>query len=87
MPPFKWHDKSLEASKQGWKSSGVEIVKEAAESAKDKIGTENVFEGKLKEASFGDHSFDAITLWDVLAVVDDPYDELKECYRLLKKGG
>jgi SAM-dependent methyltransferase len=46
-----------------------------------------VFEGKLKEASFCDHSFDAITLWDVLAIVDDPYDELKECYRLLKKGG
>jgi 2-polyprenyl-3-methyl-5-hydroxy-6-metoxy-1,4-benzoquinol methylase len=74
-------------SKKGWKSSGVEIVKEAAETAKDKIGTENVFEGKLKEASFCDNSFDAITLWDVLAIVDDPYDELKECYRLLKKGG
>jgi 2-polyprenyl-3-methyl-5-hydroxy-6-metoxy-1,4-benzoquinol methylase len=75
------------ASKKGWKSSGVEIVKEAAESTKDKIGTENVFTGKLKEAKFCSNSFDAITLWDVLAIVDDPYDELKECYRLLKKGG
>lgn len=75
------------ASKKGWKSSGVEIVKEAADSAKDKIGTENIFEGKLKEANFCDNSFDAITLWDVLAIVDDPYDELIECYRLLKKGG
>jgi 2-polyprenyl-3-methyl-5-hydroxy-6-metoxy-1,4-benzoquinol methylase len=74
-------------SKKGWKSSGVEIVKEAAESTKEKIGTENVFEGKLKEANFCDNSFDAITLWDVLAIVDDPYDELKECYRLLKRGG
>jgi ubiquinone/menaquinone biosynthesis C-methylase UbiE len=74
-------------SKKGWKSSGVEIVKEAADCAKDKIGKENVFEGKLKEANFCENSFDAITLWDVLAIVDDPYDELKECYRLLKKGG
>jgi ubiquinone/menaquinone biosynthesis C-methylase UbiE len=74
-------------SKRGWKSLGIEIVQEAAESAKEKIGTENIFEGKLKEAKFCDNSFDAITLWDVLAIVDDPYDELKECYRLLKKGG
>lgn len=75
------------ASKKGWKSSGVEIVEEAAENAKDKIGAENIFTGKLKEANFCDNSFDAITLWDVLAIVDDPYDELKECYRLLKSGG
>jgi len=75
------------ASKKNWNPSGVEIVKEAAEYAKRKIGTENIFEGKLKEANFCDNSFDAITLWDVLAIVDDPYDELKECYRLLKSGG
>jgi ubiquinone/menaquinone biosynthesis C-methylase UbiE len=75
------------ASKRGWNPSGVEIVKKAAEDARRKIGTENIFEGKLKEANFCDNSFDAITLWDVLAIVDDPYHELKECYRLLKSGG
>ena len=75
------------ASNKGWNSSGVEIVKEAAKYTKRKIGTENIFEGKLKEANFCDNSFDAITLWDVLAIVDDPYDELEECYRLLKSGG
>jgi 2-polyprenyl-3-methyl-5-hydroxy-6-metoxy-1,4-benzoquinol methylase len=75
------------ASKKGWNPSGVEIVKEAADDAKRRVGKENIFEGKLKEANFCDNSFDAITLWDVLAIVDDPYDELKECYRLLKSGG
>ena len=75
------------ALKKGWKTSGVEIAKKPAESAKNRIGVANVFEGKLKEANFSENSFDAITIWDVLAIVDNPYDELKECYRLLKEGG
>ena len=72
---------------RNWKCSGVEISKVAVECAKDKMGKEKIFEGKLKQANYKYNFFDAITLWDVLAVVDDPYDELKECYRLLKKGG
>ena len=72
---------------RNWKCSGVEIYKGAAECAKDKMGKKNIFEGKLKEANYNNNFFDAITLWDVLAVVDDPYDELKESYRILKKGG
>jgi 2-polyprenyl-3-methyl-5-hydroxy-6-metoxy-1,4-benzoquinol methylase len=75
------------ASKRGWEPNGVEVVQDAVKSCHDKLGYENVFQGKLKEVCFSEKSFDAITLWDVLAIVDNPYNELEECNRLLKKGG
>ena len=75
------------ASKRGWEPNGVEVVQDAVKSCGKKIGYKNVFQGKLKEACLSGKFFDAITLWDVLAIVDNPYNELKECNRLLKKGG
>ena len=39
------------------------------------------------DANYPDCSFDAITAWDVLFIVDDPLKELKESYRILKHGG
>ena len=75
------------ASQRGWESTGVEVVQDAVKSCGKQIGYKNVFQGKLKEACLSGKSFDAITFWDVLAIVDNPYNELKECNRLLKKGG
>jgi 2-polyprenyl-3-methyl-5-hydroxy-6-metoxy-1,4-benzoquinol methylase len=74
-------------SQRGWESIGVELVQDAVKRSQEKIGRNNIFQGKLKDICLSGNSFDAITLWDVIAIVDDPYDELKECYRLLKKGG
>ena len=73
--------------KRGWKSYGIDVFKEAVKCARDRVGADKIFEGKLKEANFCIDYFDAITLWDVLGIVDDPYDDLMECYRLLKKNG
>lgn len=75
------------ALQKGWKPFGIEIVEDAANASRKKIGYENVFQGELKGAGLKEESFDAITLWDVLAIIDNPFDELKECHRLLKKGG
>jgi len=75
------------ASKRGWEPNGIEVVQDAVKSCVEKFGYENVFQGKIKKACFSGKSFDAITLWDVLAIVDNPYNELKECNRLLKKRG
>jgi len=78
----------LELAKQrGWHGYGVEIMKGAADIAADKVGTNNIFSGKLKEARYPQNSFDAITLWDILFIVDDPFEELQECYRILRHGG
>ena len=75
------------ASQRGWRVSGVEIVNRAVENAVAKVGTQNIFHGTLKEAKYPDDSFDAITLWDLLVHVQDPYEELRECFRVLKKRG
>jgi SAM-dependent methyltransferase len=78
----------LELVKQrGWHGYGVEIMKAAADIAADKVGTNNIFSGRLKEACYPQNSFDAITLWDILFIVDDPFKELQECYRILQHGG
>ena len=75
------------ASKRGWEPTGVEVVQDAVKSSQRKAGSNNIFFGKLKEACLSENSFDAISLWDVIAIVENPSDELKECYRLLKSGG
>ncbi|MHA1940182.1 MAG: class I SAM-dependent methyltransferase [Candidatus Hodarchaeales archaeon] len=75
------------ASQAGWKPFGIEVVTDAVNKCREKIRYENIFQGELKAAGLTEKSFNAVTLWDVIAIVDNPYDELKECYRLLKKGG
>ena len=72
---------------KGWKPSGVEISENAALAAQMEFGNQNIFQGVLIEANFEDNYFDAITLWDVLVMVNNPLEELKECHRILKKNG
>jgi ubiquinone/menaquinone biosynthesis C-methylase UbiE len=75
------------ASRNGWNTYGVEIVDSAVEVARKKLGKKNIFHGSLRNAHYPDEYFDAITLWDVLVMVDNPIEELRECYRILKRGG
>ena len=75
------------ASQKGWQVSGVEIVDRTVENAVAKVGTQNIFHGTLKEARYPDDSFDAISLWDLLFHIQDPYEELRECFRVLKRRG
>jgi SAM-dependent methyltransferase len=75
------------ALKRGWRSFGIEVVGDAVKSSQDKIGEKKIFGGKLKEFNLDNDAFDAISLWDVIAIVDNPYEELKECFRLLNNGG
>jgi len=75
------------ASRNDWIVSGVEIVDAAVLSARKKVGEENIFHGSLKEAHYSEECFDAITLWDVLVMVDSPFEVLEECHRILKRQG
>ena len=75
------------ASERGLEPFGVELSETAANASKLKFGAGKIYHGDLATATFGDEQFDAITLWDVLAIVENPYDELNECYRLLKGRG
>ena len=75
------------AYERGWHVSGVEISSAAVQGARLRVKEANIFHGPLKEAHYSDEFFDAITLWDVLAIVGNPLEELQECHRILKQEG
>jgi ubiquinone/menaquinone biosynthesis C-methylase UbiE len=75
------------AKEKGWKISGVEILESAIQVVKRKFGDQNTFYSTLGKANFSENCFDAITLWDVLVFINDPYTVLKECNRILRAGG
>ena len=73
------------AANRGWEVKGVEVTRDAARRSRDIFGEKNIFHGRLKEANLPVNFFDAVTLWDVLVFVDDPFEDLKECYRIMKR--
>jgi SAM-dependent methyltransferase len=74
------------AAQKGWATFGVEIVSQAACRAADNHGEKNIYHGKFEEADYPADFFDAVTLWDVLFTVENPYEVLEECYRVMKPG-
>ena len=75
------------AKERGWKVYGAELVHTLAKQASQRLTTQNIYQGKLEEVNFPHDFFGAITLWDVLLMVDNPFRELQECYRILRNGG
>jgi SAM-dependent methyltransferase len=72
------------AANRGWLVKGIEITPDAARKSQEIFGKKNIFHGMLKEANLPVSFFDAVTLWDVLLFVDDPFEDLKVCYRIMK---
>ncbi len=75
------------AADRAWNVKGVEITGDAAKRSKELLGEQHIFHGSISEANFPDNFFGAVTLWDILAYVDDPFEDLKECYRIMKRAG
>jgi SAM-dependent methyltransferase len=71
---------------KGWETIGVEISAEAVQYAQHRFGLD-VFPGQLSDNQFDPESFDAITLWNVFEHLFEPFETLKETYRLLKNEG
>ncbi len=71
----------------GWKTYGVEISPELAKEANLAIGKASVFIGDIHQAAYPDDFFDVVTIWDALAYVGNPYEDLAECQRILKPHG
>jgi len=74
------------AKQRGWEVSGCELNKWLSEWGSKRYGI-NVHAGTLFDMGLADHSFDVITLWDVLEHTTDPKAVLEECRRILKPGG
>lgn len=74
------------ASDAGWDAMGVEPCRWLANYGINELGVK-VLPLTLSEAKFPDHSFDVVTIWDVLEHVPDPLAELHEIFRILRPGG
>jgi 2-polyprenyl-3-methyl-5-hydroxy-6-metoxy-1,4-benzoquinol methylase len=70
----------------GWEVVGVEPDGEAVKVAREQFGL-SVHEGVLEKVTFPDDTFDAITMNHVVEHLPDPISTLRECQRVLKKGG
>jgi 2-polyprenyl-3-methyl-5-hydroxy-6-metoxy-1,4-benzoquinol methylase len=71
---------------RGWHVQGVELSAYAAEYARQTFALD-VVTGTVETAAFPSHTFDVITMWDVLEHVIDPKGTLAEIKRILKPGG
>lgn len=74
------------AKQRGWKTTGVEPYAPHAAFAREHFGLE-IFTGDIFQARLPSESFDAIFLWGVLDVAEDPRKTLLEVHRLLRPGG
>lgn len=76
----------LEAKAQGWDTFGAEISRRSAEYGINKHGL-NIFIGDLIQANFPDEYFDVVLFIQTLEHLPDPNAHIKECQRILRKGG
>lgn len=70
----------------GWHVYGVEIGETASKYAKE-VENLDVFHGELLNANYESNYFDVVNLSHVIEHVSNPLQILKECHRVLKRGG
>ena len=73
------------AKKQGWNVTGQDTSSFAVNYCRRKGF--KVFNEPLDSVPFAPGTFDLITLWDVIAHIENPSAYLKTCYKLLKPNG
>ena len=71
----------------GFEAHGVEVSETIARHAIDALGFDTVHIGTLDSAPYAPHSFDLITMWDVVEHVVDPHALLATARELLKPDG
>ena len=75
-----------EARRRGWVVQGLDLSREAAGYARERLGLE-VIERPLEDSGLAGEQFDAVVIADVLEHLDDPVGGLDRCAELLAPGG
>jgi len=75
------------AKSKGWNVSGIDLLEEYIQFAKEKLMIESAQCLSLEETRFPEQSFDVVTLWDLIEHLPHPLHELKKINHLLKNGG
>lgn len=74
------------AAQRGWKPSGVEISREAAELGSS-VHNLPVSVGRVEDSQFKDGTFDAVTAWEVAEHLVEPLTVMRRIRGLLRAGG
>jgi 2-polyprenyl-3-methyl-5-hydroxy-6-metoxy-1,4-benzoquinol methylase len=74
------------AQEENWAVAGLELFSGVAEETARRLGIK-VTVGSILEADLPAHSFDVITMFDVIEHVEEPVLALQSCARMLKPGG
>ena len=74
------------ASKRGWQAEGCEPNRWLCDWALKNYNLQ-IRPGTVFEQSYPAHSYDVVTLWDVLEHTPDPKSEVRETHRLLRENG
>jgi SAM-dependent methyltransferase len=75
-----------EARNRGWTAFGIDVSAHAAAEAKKNLGID-IEAGDFLEHDFGEHSFDVITMFDVVEHFEEPALCIEKAYKLLKEDG
>src|SRR5215471_20143032 len=75
------------AQQEGFEAFGVEFSEYAAQKARQKFGTDNIFNGTLEQCEFTSNFFDVIAMSDLLEHVRDPASTILKAATLLKDNG
>lgn len=73
------------AREYGWQAQGIDVGICMSEFSRSK-GLD-VFTGTLLDAGLPDSSFDAVFVWSCFEMLPDPWTDLQEIRRVLRKGG
>lgn len=76
----------LEAARETWESSGIDISAYAADYARNRLGL-SVTTGTLPDCDLAPGSFDVITMWDVVEHVPDPCALVQKANEVLRREG
>ncbi|KAF0123195.1 MAG: ubiG2 [bacterium] len=71
---------------RGWDVYGLELSEESASFGRDSFGL-NITLGTIEESGFPDEYFDLVTLWGVIAHLQDPQQTVGAISRVMKEGG
>jgi SAM-dependent methyltransferase len=77
----------LQASRAGWKVTGIEPNEALCEDARKNLNAAGEVQRTTLEMACLQSGFDAITVWDVLEHVPDPQAFMQICRSLLRAGG
>ncbi len=75
------------ARADGWDVHGVDVSAPAVQHCRDQLALTNVDRMELRERHAGGRTFEAVTMWNLLEHVSNPFQTLASVYGLLRPGG